>query len=146
MPTIVECPPAREKGGMPPCAAAFRETVVGGYEVFERNAMPCRRRRPEGTQMLAKVRGWQCKWPVVVWSMKLCLRKDLEQVLESHKPGRTFTCDSSGSSHHMLNTHAPLNRLHWREHSRPSLLKAFSSFHGCLTGCALALAWNDASA
>ena len=37
--------------------------------------------------MLAKVRGWQCQWPVAVWSLKLCLRKDMEQILESHKPG-----------------------------------------------------------
>lgn len=37
--------------------------------------------------MLAKVRGWQCQWPVAVWSLKLCLQKDMEQVLESHKPG-----------------------------------------------------------
>ena len=37
--------------------------------------------------MLAKVRGWQCRWPVSVWSLKLCLRKDMEQILESHKPG-----------------------------------------------------------
>ena len=44
-------------------------------------------RHPEGTQMLAKVRGWQCRWPVSVWSLKLCLRKDMEQILESHKPG-----------------------------------------------------------
>ena len=44
-------------------------------------------RHPEGTQMLGKVRGWQCQWPVAIWSMRLCLRKDLEQVLESHKPG-----------------------------------------------------------
>lgn len=41
--------------------------------------------------MLAKVRGWQCQWPVAMWSMRLCLRKDLEQVLESHKPGGSFS-------------------------------------------------------
>lgn len=57
--------------------------------------------------MLAKVRGWQCKWPVVVWSMKLCLRKDLEQVLESHKPGGSVTCHPSASGHHMVDTQMP---------------------------------------
>ncbi len=41
--------------------------------------------------MLAKVRGWQCQWPVAVWSLKLCLRKDMEQILESHKPGEPHT-------------------------------------------------------
>jgi hypothetical protein len=49
-------------------------------------------RHPEGTQMLGKVRGWQCQWPVAIWSMRLCLRKDLEQVLETHKPGALINC------------------------------------------------------
>lgn len=40
-----------------------------------------------GTQLLAKVRGWKCHWPVVVWSARLCLRKDMAQLLESHKQG-----------------------------------------------------------
>ncbi len=40
-----------------------------------------------GTQLLAKVRGWKCHWPVVVWSARLCLRKDMSQLLESHKHG-----------------------------------------------------------
>ena len=44
--------------------------------------------------MLAKVRGWQCQWPVAVWSMKLCLRKDMEQVLDSHKPGQLYLYDN----------------------------------------------------
>ncbi|KAK9915696.1 hypothetical protein WJX75_002780 [Coccomyxa subellipsoidea] len=41
-----------------------------------------------GTQLLAKVRGWKCHWPVVVWSARLCLRKDMAQLLESHKQER----------------------------------------------------------
>lgn len=40
--------------------------------------------------VLAKVRGWKCQWPAVVWSLKLCLRKDMEQLLESHKEGAAF--------------------------------------------------------
>ncbi|EIE26240.1 hypothetical protein COCSUDRAFT_83615 [Coccomyxa subellipsoidea C-169] len=43
-----------------------------------------------GTQLLAKVRGWKCHWPVVVWSARLCLRKDMGQLLESHKHERVL--------------------------------------------------------
>ena len=66
---------------------------------------PCR--HPEGTQMLAKVRGWPCQWPVAVWSLKLCLRKDMEQVLESHKPGGTR--DSSSQPPHALSTRGSIS-------------------------------------
>ncbi|CAL8470267.1 g9809 [Coccomyxa elongata] len=41
-----------------------------------------------GTQLLAKVRGWKCHWPAVVWNVRLCLLKDMNQLLESYKQGR----------------------------------------------------------
>ena len=87
--------------------------------------------------MLAKVRGWQCRWPVAVWSMKLCLRKDLEQVLESYKPGGCAGCHSSGSHHPTRNTQTPQRfALARAQQALLSLLKVFSRERGCLTGCA----------
>ena len=96
--------------------------------------------------MLAKVRGWQCRWPVVVWSMRLCLRKDLEQVLESHKPGRRASCRSSGRHHHALDPQCRLSRPHQQEHSRASLLKAFSPERGFLPMPAHVFAWENGPA
>ena len=65
--------------------------------------------------MLAKVRGWQCQWPVAVWSLKLCLRKDMEQILESHKPG------GSPGSRLLIAVHAPSTLLSIRDHPTASL-------------------------
>lgn len=44
-----------------------------------------------GTQLLAKVRGWKCHWPAVVWNVRLCLLKDMNQLLESYKEGALLT-------------------------------------------------------
>ena len=41
-----------------------------------------------GTLLLAKVRGWKVQWPGAVWRAPLCLRKDVEQLLETFKPGQ----------------------------------------------------------
>ena len=95
--------------------------------------------------MLAKVRGWQCRWPVAVWSMKLCLRKDLEQVLDSHKPGGPASCYSSRRSHHTLNIQTP-EGPHRDEHSRPSLLRDPGSTYSCSAGCVHGLEWHSSPA
>ena len=74
--------------------------------------------------MLAKVRGWQCRWPVAVWSMKLCLRKDLEQVLESHKPGERASCHASGCPYCTLITQTPSRAAAARAQRAISLLES----------------------
>ena len=53
-----------------------------------------------GTQLLAKVRGWKCHWPAVVWNLRLCLLKDMNQLLESYKEGALQTpCPKSAIPH-----------------------------------------------
>ena len=44
-------------------------------------------RWPVGTAVLAKVQGWKVQWPAAVWSVGLCLRMDMEQLLDSYRPG-----------------------------------------------------------
>ena len=44
-----------------------------------------------GTAVLAKVQGWKVHWPAAVWSVGLCLRLDMEQLLESYRPGAQAT-------------------------------------------------------
>ncbi len=39
-----------------------------------------------GTQLWVKLRG-MCHWPVVMWSMELCMKKDVPQLLTSFKEG-----------------------------------------------------------
>ena len=37
--------------------------------------------------LLAKVRGFKVQWPAAVWRAALCMRKDMEQLLETFKMG-----------------------------------------------------------
>ena len=37
--------------------------------------------------LLAKVRGFKVQWPAAVWRATLCMRKDMEQLLETFKTG-----------------------------------------------------------
>ncbi|KAL0042559.1 hypothetical protein WJX79_003671 [Trebouxia sp. C0005] len=41
---------------------------------------------PPGTQLWVKLRG-MCHWPVVMWSLELCMKKDVPQLLTSFKEG-----------------------------------------------------------
>lgn len=60
----------------PPHAAWLQCRPVGGVQ-GECDA---------GSQLWVKQRG-MCHWPVVMWSLDLCMRKDLQQLLESYKDG-----------------------------------------------------------
>ena len=42
-----------------------------------------------GTQLWVKLRG-MCHWPVVMWSLDLCMKKDMPQLLTSFKPGNNL--------------------------------------------------------
>jgi hypothetical protein len=46
----------------------------------------CTRYACAGTQLWVKLRG-MCHWPVVMWSMELCMKKDVPQLLTSFKEG-----------------------------------------------------------
>ena len=39
-----------------------------------------------GTQLWVKQRG-MCHWPVVMWSLDLCMKQDIPQLLDSFKDG-----------------------------------------------------------
>ena len=47
-------------------------------------AFPCS--WPPGTRLWVKLRGL-CRWPVAAWAFALCRRRDIEQLLQTHRPG-----------------------------------------------------------
>lgn len=78
-------------------------------------------RWPVGTLLLAKVRGWKVQWPGAVWRAPLCLRKDVDQLLETFKPGQHMqankSCLSRIKAMHVLPI-MPARPVHGSKHLR----------------------------
>ena len=70
----------------------------------------CNRYVCAGTQLWVKLRG-MCHWPVVMWSMELCMKKDVPQLLTSFKEGVPSTIEHTPNHHQLLSAavHHPLS-------------------------------------
>ena len=67
-----------------------------------------------GSQLWVKQRG-MCHWPVVMWSLDLCMKKDIPQLLESFKDGelnpRLPVCQHLQPTHSHHDSHDANNLL-----------------------------------
>jgi len=70
-------------------SGCYRASRVGGLAMpkTQREERRARARRwPPGTRLWVKLRGL-CRWPVAAWAFALCRRRDIEQLLQTHRPG-----------------------------------------------------------
>ncbi|KAL0040507.1 hypothetical protein WJX77_009181 [Trebouxia sp. C0004] len=77
-----------QSGSIPPAVPPPQATLCGAALlkcIAHANAACCPE-WPPGTQLWVKLRG-MCHWPVVMWSMELCMKKDVPQLLTSFREG-----------------------------------------------------------